>query len=451
MAGTMTTEVKQFGPTKEKADQLAAKFYKIFATDKLRFKALPGVTTNWSPEKLVVLYQFAADPEAIQQDVAETLNIDRSGVSRKTHGMDWPKFEKVLERLVNSSFEEAIKFEAAEHTKKVDSKNEVKLRTKLVSKESFFTSLETKLLEANKAVAVPAFAPTVIIKTPKNKRTAEHMVLLLSDLHVGEEFDREETGNINQYNKEIFLRRANNLQKAIPEILGIHSEAYSVPELHILCLGDMVQGGNANGEWGPANIGHMDVYEQATVAAKTVGNMIRDWERYFSKVSFTGVIGNHGRGGATKNSDGIGANWDNVCYSTLRGEMVGSAKTNVEWSKTWWFQKNIMGTEFLLLHGDYCRSGLNSLLSLDQKMRGITSKVPNLPPFNILCVGHFHNNVQIETSMGRVMVNGSFPGSDMHSLQHLQSGSKPSQVIFGVHPRRGITWQYWLDLETDRE
>lgn len=443
--------VKKLVPAKERADDLAAAFEEKFIEDPLRFKVLPGVSTNWGADRMVMLFQFASDPDSVQQDFADALGIDRSGVSRKCSSMDWIKFEDMLQKLIEMSPEDAIRCEAAEYERKAVQKAQAKERTKLITKEAFYNNLSKNLLAANKSVKVKPFPATVLVKTPKNNRTDEHIVLLLSDMHVGQEFFLQETGGINEYNLEIFRQRAQNLQKALVEIYDIHSEAYKIPELHILALGDMVQGGNANGEWGGATNSHTDVCECSMIAASTIHNLINDWKKFFPKISLTGVIGNHGRAGATKNSDPIGANWDNVTYRHLQAMHHDDPKVSIEISKTWWQQKNILGTEFLLVHGDYCSSSINSLLTLDQKMRGITSKVADLKPFNVLCVGHFHSHIEIETSMGRIMVNGSFPGSDMHSLQHMRSGSRPTQTVFGVHPRRGITWQYWLDLEKARE
>jgi hypothetical protein len=53
--------------------------------------------------------------------------------------------------------------------------------------------------------------------------------------------------------------------------------------------------------------------------------------------------------------------------------------------------------------------------------------------------------------MGRIMVNGSFVGGDMHSMQHLRSNSRPTQTIFGIHPDHGVTWHYPLDLDRTRK
>lgn len=437
---------------KEKVDSLAIVFEEKFKEDHLRFKALPGVTTNWGPERMVMLYQFAADKDAVQQDFADALGIDRSGVSRKCNSMNWNKFEEMLEKLCNMTKEDAIVHEAEVVAKKNQFKAEVKDRTKLITREAFFKNLTKVIADAQKILpSVKTFAPTVIEKKPKGPGTPEHVVLLLSDLHVGQEFTDDETGHINAYNMDLFYQRAEGLQKSVVEITNLHKRERPLPELHVFCLGDMVQGGKMNGEWGPASSAHTNVAKCAAIAGKVCGNMMRDWANHYEKINFTGVIGNHGRAGATKNSDPIGANWDNVAYSQLSAEFEGHKQISISYSDTFWAQKNVLGTEFLLVHGDYCGNSMNSLLALDQKMRGITQKVPNSKPFHNLCLGHFHSQMTIQTSMGRVMVNGSFVGADMHSLQHLKSGTTPSQRLLGVHPRNGITWDYWLDLEKTRE
>lgn len=443
----MEIETKNFVPNKAKAAKLVRRFDKVFSEDKLRFSALPGATTNWSPEKLVLLYRFASDENQTQQDLADRLGVDRSGISRKCNSMDWEKFERTLEMLLNMSFEDAIKFEAERKQKSDIVKSAVRDRNKLIEKESFYSGLTKAIVEANKIIKIKTSEPTVLKRISKGKRTPEHMVLLLSDLHVGQEFDLQETGGINQYNLKVFNKRAATLKKSLVEIYDIHSESYRIPELHIFGLGDMVNGGNMNGEWGAASNSHMDVAKQAITAFQTIAEMIQDWKRYFEKISFTGVIGNHGRAGVTKNSDPIGANWDKVTYALLESTFRNDPHVSISYSETWWAQRSVLGTEFLLVHGDYCGNSINSLMALDQKMRSITSKVKGLKPFNILCMGHFHSNTDQETPMGRIMVNGSFPGSDMHSLQHLKTGSRPTQRLFGVHPIRGLTWNYWLDME----
>ena len=443
----MSTTV--YVPVKSKADQLVNKFEKIFHEDPQRFKALPGITPNWNAEKLIMLYQFNADPLATQQELAETIGIHRSNVGRKQGQMNWALFEQTLEQLLGMTKQQAIVFEA--ETKQGDfvEKQITKHRNVLIKKEVFYRSLEDRIIDVVRSTKINSL-PTVITLNKKTKHQSEHVGLMLSDLHVGQEFTGHETGDINEYSVNVFHQRCQNLQKAVLEIIELHSGTRNLPELHIFGLGDNVQGGNDNGEWGGAYTGHIDVTQQAFVAARAIADLIRSWSAYFEKIHFHGVVGNHGRGGARKNSDPLGANWDNVTYMLLKAMYDRDPKVNIDYSKSFWKQVNILGTEFMLVHGDYFPGGINSLLGANQRLYQLVAALPNPRPYHVLCLGHFHSYAILETTMGQIMVNGSFVGSDIHSLHHMRVGSRPTQTIFGIHPENRITWHYPLDLKKDR-
>jgi hypothetical protein len=44
------------------------------------------------------------------------------------------------------------------------------------------------------------------------------------------------------------------------------------------------------------------------------------------------------------------------------------------------------------------------------------------------------------------VLNGSMIGGNEFSYGALFSGNKPRQVIYGMHPERGKTWSYAVDL-----
>jgi hypothetical protein len=432
-------------PSKPEVDQIAARFAKCYTEDPMRFNILPGRTTNWSPEKLVKLYQFATDPDATQQELAEALNIDRSGVSRKANSMNWTSFHATLNKLCNMSPEQALDFESDQKLVRDTENQKVKDRKTTVTKQAFLKNLEAKIIEATKHIQIRS-TPVPVKNSPKHISSPEHVVLLLSDLHVGLEFSKAETGGINEYNLDIFQRRLKNLQRGIASIYDIHKQAYTLPEIHIFGLGDMVQGGNLNGEWGPAYVS-VHVAKQAAIAAAAMAELVKFCAQLFNKVHFVGVIGNHGRGGVSKNSDAIGANWDNVSYIILKSLFEKDPRVKIDCDQdTWWACRNILGTEFVLEHGDHISGRSNALKANNQAIQDIVSKQTG-KHFNVLCLGHYHSFQEMETTTGRILVNGSFVGSDMYSLQHMHSGGRPTQTIFGVHPEHGVTWKYNIDLE----
>ena len=58
-----------------------------------------------------------------------------------------------------------------------------------------------------KDAPLPVYSPS-----KKTDRTAEHMGLMLSDLHIGHEHTMEETGGLSEYNLDIFHGRLQNLK-----------------------------------------------------------------------------------------------------------------------------------------------------------------------------------------------------------------------------------------------
>lgn len=444
----MTVATKTI-PTKHQADQLASSFSKIYPKDRLRFNALPGVTKNWSPDKLVALLQFAADPDAIQQEIADAFGVDRSGISRKVNGINWVSFAEKLEKLCSMTAEEAISYEAEHHAVAEREKGEVKRRKNLVHKETFYKNLAFQLIECAKTHPIKTDPVRLKINQPPSKNTAEHVVLLLSDMHAGLDFTKKETGGLNEFNMTVLRERLKNLQRGIQSIFDIHSRAYQMPELTILCLGDMVQGGNMNGEWGPAHVKD-HLVKQARTAAALTSELIEFALQLFPKVSFVGVVGNHGRGGVSKNSDKVGCNWDNVVYLFIETYFHNEPRVKVEYDEdTWWMHKRILNTDFAIVHGDYMKKNARSLKTAHQDMQELVSQ-QIARNYQVLCIGHFHSFQELETNSGRVLVNGSFVGPDCYSLQN-RMGGKPTQTILGVHPRHGITWKYCIDLTVNED
>ena len=117
----------------------------------------------------------------------------------------------------------------------------------------------------------------------------------------------------------------------------------------------------------------------------------------------------------------------------------------VDENNTWWRQIRINGTEFMIAHGDYIKGGVSGLIGEEQRLQSILPDQGK--PFNVLCLGHFHNHMEIETPRGKILVNGSFVGGDVHSLHQLKTKSRPTQTILGVHPVHGVTWKYTLDMD----
>lgn len=437
-------------PSKQNHDVTKA-FYEKYKEDPVRFDDLPGVTSNWNPMRLVSLYSMLGDnaqEEWTHERMAEKLGLERSTITRKVGSVDWKDFGSKLEQFCKMTHEEYVDQAAESYRLNALARESLKQRRNEVSRLAFMKHIQERLISAVTETPRTHLSPVRIRPKTTKHRTPEHMVLLLSDQHVGLEFSKAETGGLNQYNVETYLERVANLRQALVEIYRLHAELYPIPELHVFALGDCVQGTNMGGEWGPA-YNSLDIHGQSLLAADTTCQLLETWSTFFQKINFLGVVGNHGRGGVEKNSDKVSANWDNVVYSIIKERMRQHKNVQIGYSQSWWGQTNVNGTEFLLVHGDHLKHNVNALHAEEQRMQSLVTMQGR--PFNVLVSGHFHSHMEVETTNGRIILNGSFIGGDVYSMRQLKARAKPTQTIMGIHPEHGITWKYCLDLERKRD
>ena len=410
---------------------------------------LPGVSRTWSPDKVIKLFSMLSDDsgQLTQADIAAKLGVDRSTVTRKVNTVDWDEFAGKLASLCNMSHDDFVDSAAVSHRINVLAKVAMTRQRKEIDSRARSNHISSQIIQNFKPTPLPPMRFSV---RPPKDRDEEHFVLLLSDLHVGQKFEKSETGGLNAYNIDTFLKRAENLRRAVHDIYKIHTNSYAVPVLHVFALGDMVQGTNQGGEWGGAYT-EIDIHQQAIQSARTVSDLLSSFSAIFDKVTFSGVVGNHGRAGITMSSDKISANWDNMVYELIRANMALHKNVEVDITPSWWRQFNVNGTEIAIVHGDRIKGGcsITGLRNLEGKLQEMFSQSTGRK-FDVLCMGHWHNFMKMQTMCGGIIINGSFVGGDIYSMTALQTSNEPLQVLFGIHEKRKITHTYDLKLETPR-
>lgn len=296
---------------------------------------------------------------------------------------------------------------------------------------------------------LPKPKPSDLIYKPQKRKktyTAEHIGVILSDLHIGETYTLGETGGLSEYNLEVFQRRLQKMKDASIEIFERHTLMYRIPEIHVFCLGDIVAGAMGAGAWNDNYI-KLSIYDQLYWGEEALRNLISVWSTMFDKVHFYGIYGNHGRVGK-RGQEKSSCNWDRICYHHVKTSL--SNYDNIEWHipEAWWLQKKIQGHNFYLCHGDGIRSSMGipyyGVERAEAKIAGLMDQKPDY-----ILMGHFHSPAEIQTNTSRVVMNGSFMGGDMYSLKDLGRGSVPEQKMFGIHKKKGITWTYNIYLDED--
>lgn len=313
-------------------------------------------------------------------------------------------------------------------------------------------SLDTEILSLMRDYQASFPVPKVKkpnTEAPKRREIRETLVLLLSDLHVGEFVSPESTHGINKYDISVFLARMERLMDRVHAIAFEALQGYTFEELVIYCLGDLI-----NGQFGAMHdelivtqaSGLMEtVYGTAYVINQFLVNMLQ----YFERIRVVAVPGNHGRMTKRQWAKDAEMNWDSIIPQICSTQFSGSDRVSFLVPNSFFFIDEIRGQRFLGLHGHQIRGwagipwyGINRIIgNLDEVF------AHNGPEIHHAVMGHFHQAASVEKVKGEVIATGCVKGPDEYSLGAGVKPSPASQIIFGVHADHGITHRWKIDLQ----
>jgi predicted phosphodiesterase len=287
----------------------------------------------------------------------------------------------------------------------------------------------------------PKYPPTKRKKTRKDDLANKHEhVLLLSDLHAGEQVFLEETMGMNAYNWSIMLERLDRIKDAILSLQ--ENRPYPIRKLKVAMLGDMLSGTI-----------HQELAETNEMANEEcvvqLGHDIARWleefvPHYEDGIEIVGVVGNHPRHtkktkakqAATDNSD-----WTFYRFLECYHRNNPAFKFNFPRAN---FAEIMIAERWraLLFHGDGIRSTMVGV-----PWGGISRQLAHLEqqfqkqgrPLDLLFCGHYHTPNVIEGVSTDLVMNGSLKGPDEFSLKFYGSGRSPSQVLLTAHTEHGVT------------
>lgn len=298
-----------------------------------------------------------------------------------------------------------------------------------------------------KALSAPVITPAWSVPENVTPNSPGIPVLFLSDIHAGEVVNQIELSGYNAYNWDLMQRRLDTVFSTSVALLKRHLAYPEYNGIHVVLGGDMLSGEiheeliktnekcNAEvvTEFPPILIGHL-----------------RKLADEFGKVHIVGVAGNHGRNSKKPEAKMYTAtNWDHAIYRTMQHmiEISGDDRFtfNIPLSRDCRF--DVAGRRFLLTHGDQFRGGDGIIGALGPIMRGSYKKLtkatmqPDRPDgldseFDTMMLGHWHQTIMLPS----LIVNGSLKGYDEYAESGNFRPERPSQTLFTVHPKHGITW-----------
>ncbi len=404
--------------------------------------------SKWTVEEMILLYNL----KKADKSFPEIVEIMRTSQGRRDYTANslQKKWSQTEWNVVLSEFEKQ-QFDALETKDKDIERDKIiedtlSTQDRLVKRELARTDIIIKGIKSS-IYRLPKPKSSSLAYSPSTKKTYtdEHIGLVLSDLHIGAAHTLEETGGLGEFNLEIFKRRLDNLKNSILKIRDRHSLMYNIPELHIFCLGDIVAGMEDAGAWSASYL-DMDIYDQMVEGWSCLRDFIATMTKAFPKVSFYGIYGNHGR--VAKKTQKIYANWDKITYDFLKVALKEYETINWEIPKAWFIQKDILGHNFYLTHGDGIRGQMGiPHYGVQRAEMQVVGMMEDKPDYFIL--GHFHSPAEMQTNSGRIIMNGSFMGGDLYSIRQLRRCDVPEQKMFGIHKKHGVTWTYNIQLDAE--
>lgn len=310
-------------------------------------------------------------------------------------------------------------------------------------------------------LAPRSYDPAPPIFTPNNKGGGkgkpQSAVLMLSDTHIGQVIEPDQTLDCGKYNFSVFLSRLKYLEESVASILQDHTTT-QIHELVICLGGDMLHGAlNHGSEAGQKNT----LFTQFYAGGHALAQFLRNIAPLAPKVRIYCTVGNHTRWGTQHKmpTENRFSNFDQFLYAYIQS--LTNALPNVEWNLDMqpFALFDVQGFKFHLSHGDHLKGGDKALGIPNHSVGRMVSstaqlfgKIGTASPHYFL-VGHLHRSIALPHARGSVLINGGFAGIDGYGLAGGFSPVDPSQLFFLVHPRFGKTATYdiWLKNAVETE
>jgi len=285
----------------------------------------------------------------------------------------------------------------------------------------------------------PAFVP---VKNKKSLKDEEVAVAVLADWQLAKVTP--------DYNSSVCEERIERYAEKVIHLTNIQRADHPVNEIRIWALGDIVEGELIFP--GQSFLVDGGLYRQVTVdGPRILSKFINKMLENFEKVTFVGVIGNHGAiGGRSRRDHDPETNADRMLYRIIQLMYENEKRISFHipdgrGDRNWYAIDKVGNYKSLLIHGDQF-SGLSTMYSFQKKVYGW--KVGAIQEeFDDVYCGHFHTPTKMTFNTVQFRISGSPESTNTYAMESLAAIGQPSQPLMFVHPSKGIvTAEYncWL-------
>lgn len=341
-------------------------------------------------------------------DASKALNIEPRDVTKRQlmeYVSDWAmKGSGGIGLVKNAYFPEDKKDLKSIVTSK-NKANYIGSLEKIVGNTEVMRELVTDSL---KKIKLPKFTPYKQIKAKKVDRAVN---VILSDLHIGSDVKKEETGGLDFGKKE----ESRRLARITKEILDYKPQYRDCTKLNVYLLGDLVQMNLHDPRDGaPAA-------EQVARAIYLISQSLSHFTESFPEVTVYCATGNHGRLQSRHKTRAVNQKWDSIetiIYYALKQIFAKQKSIKFVIPKTPFVTVDVFGSKFFLTHGDtvfkpgYPGQSIK-IGHLENQINKINATLPDSQEYAVFAVGHVHTASMTHLSNGAVMItNGAMVPSD---------------------------------------
>jgi len=327
-----------------------------------------------------------------------------------------------------------------------DNRSVDKARLRVGLRAEYLYDAAIEVIEEKLVPLKPGKTPTFSNRPEAVQETA---VLILSDGHHDQVVHPDEVGGLERYNFDISCRRAETLTDATIKFCTRTLSGYQFDRLVILSLGDSTSGLIHDAE---RKSHFRNQFKNCLAIGALHAGIVRDLAAHFPQVDVVCVSGNHGRCTDTKEfSGGSHNNWDYMVSKTAAAYCA--SLPNVQWLIPDAFSTvvPIHGYRFHISHGDdIAGNSGNPWTGLRKRHerhagihRGANQSVGEVDAY---IIGHHHTRGIVNGNGVAFICNGAWLRTDPYAYIKLGVAGPPEQILFGVHPQRGITWQLPINL-----
>ena len=262
----------------------------------------------------------------------------------------------------------------------------------------------------------------------------EEAILHISDGHAGK--------ITVSFDGDVYNDRMDALFDGAMTIITLHRNMYPIRKLHIFLTGDNTQGESPfqGSKVGTIAMGARD--QTIKLAYPALVKLIGSLAQEFEEIVLECVKGNHG---GDKFAPETSAE-DLRLYDLLSVYFGSNKRIKVNIYEGFSAIVNANGFKCFVFHGDGipCQQGV-PFFALDKKLK---SWYMQYSGFQYAFGGHFHKRHSDEISSKlEYFMCSTLASDDEWALKKLGISSNPSQNIYGIHPRYGVTWRYAITVD----